>query len=183
MHLQRARWHCIAPYCSAINHIISGWHSPGMSFSFGNDCKFKWHSVHPVFDQNHISHESSQLCATVCHNGADIRNIVASLIEFLNQHMVEAFDPMWMWHKHTSAERCRKFTVTMKNYKLTYYKLYEISELINDNFGWIIVSLMMQNANNAVQPFYWVIVELHEDDIPSNLRILSKYILNPNKWH
>lgn len=102
-------------------------------------------------------------------------NLFASMIELLNQHMVDARGAI---ECDTSAERSRKFTATLKNYKLIHYKLYEISQLINENFGWILVSLIMQNANNTVQPLYWVIVNLHTDNIPSNLRILSKYLLN-----
>lgn len=98
-------------------------------------------------------------------------SLFASMIEFLNQHIVDACGAI---ESETGAERSRKYTATFKSYKLVYYKLYEISQLINENFGWIIVSLIMQNANNTIQPFYWIIVGLHEDSIPSDLRILSK---------
>lgn len=99
--------------------------------------------------------------------------LFASVIEFFNQHIVDAGDAI---ECETSGGRYRKLIAALKNYKFTYYKLYEIAQLINENFGWVIVSLIMQYANNVVLPFYWVIVELHEDDILSNMRILSKYI-------
>lgn len=99
-------------------------------------------------------------------------SLFAYMIEFINQHIVDVSCEI---ECGSDAERSRKFTATFRSYKLVYYKLWEISQLINETYGWIIMSLLMQNANNTIQPFYWVIVELHEDDIPSNLRILSNY--------
>lgn len=69
------------------------------------------------------------------------------------------------------------FIESFKNFKQLHYKLWEITYILNEKFGWILVSLTLQNINNIIQPVYWIIVELHEDDIPSNLRILSKYMI------
>lgn len=100
-------------------------------------------------------------------------NLFASLIEFLNQHIfAHACD---VSDCETSEERSRKLTATFKSYKLVYYKLYEISQLMNENFGCAVVALIMQNVINTVQPMFWIIVELHEDPIPSNLRIISTF--------
>lgn len=98
-------------------------------------------------------------------------SLFASMIEFLNQHI--SAHACGVSECETSDERSRKLTATFKSYKLVYYKLYEISQLLNENFGCVIVTLIMQNAINTVQPMFWIIVELHEDLIPSNLRIIS----------
>lgn len=64
-----------------------------------------------------------------------------------------------------------------KNFKQIHYRLWELTQLINEQFGWVLVALVLQNLLNTIQPIYWIIVELHKDDIPNNLRILSKYII------
>lgn len=99
-------------------------------------------------------------------------SLFASLIGFLNLHIsAYACDAI---ECETSDERSKKLTATFKSYKLVYYKLYEISQLLSENFGCVTVALIMQNVIITVQPMFWIIVELHEDHISANiLRITS----------
>lgn len=95
-------------------------------------------------------------------------NLLGYMLENVNHHIVDLFCTV------DCGERNRKITATLKDYKMVYYKLWQISQLINDNFGWILMSLLMQKANGTVQSFYWVIVESHEGDVFSYPPILSK---------
>lgn len=61
--------------------------------------------------------------------------------------------------------------------KLIHFKLWEILQLINDDFGGLLTILIIEKSNTSVQTIYWVIVELIEDDFTTNLRIISKHSL------
>lgn len=63
-----------------------------------------------------------------------------------------------------------------RNFKQAHFKLWELTDLVNDQFGWILVTLVLQNMINTIQPVYWIVVELHKDDLSSNLRVISNYI-------
>lgn len=95
-------------------------------------------------------------------------SLLGCMLENVNRHIVDLFCVI------DCGERSRKITATLKDYKVVYYKLWQISQSINDHFGWMLVSLVMQNANGIVQTFYWVIVDLHEEDVFSYPPILSK---------
>lgn len=58
--------------------------------------------------------------------------------------------------------------------KCLHQKLWQIVVGINSNFGWMLVSLMLQTFNNTLQPVYHIVVYTSKDDIPNNMRILSK---------
>lgn len=98
-------------------------------------------------------------------------SLLGYLLENVNHHIVDLFCVV------DCGDRNRIITAAFKDYKVVYYKLWEISQLINDNFGWILVSLLMKKANGTVQSFYWVIVELHEKDVLFYPPILSKYYM------
>lgn len=59
--------------------------------------------------------------------------------------------------------------------KLLHFKLWNIMQLISGNYGGIMISLMIHNANISIQNFYWIIVELFEDDLSQNIRIISNF--------
>lgn len=61
--------------------------------------------------------------------------------------------------------------------KLIHFKLWEIIQLINDDFGAILTILIIMNTNTSIQTFYWIIVELCEDDLTTNKRIISKKLI------
>lgn len=94
--------------------------------------------------------------------------LLGNMLENVNQHIVEIFSVI------DCGQRSRRLTATLKVYKVVYYKLYDISQSINDYFGWILVSLVMQKANGTVQSFYWFIVELYEENVFAYPPILSK---------
>lgn len=67
----------------------------------------------------------------------------------------------------------KKSTADIETYKRLHYKLWQISKMINLNFGWILVSLSLQNLSNLLNPIYWIIIDLYEDDLTQNLQVLS----------
>lgn len=95
-------------------------------------------------------------------------SLLGYMLENVNRHIVDLFCVI------DCAERNHMITATFKDYKVMYYKLWEISQSINDYFGWILVSLVMRNANATVQSIYWIIVDLHEEDVFAYPPILSK---------
>lgn len=58
-------------------------------------------------------------------------------------------------------------------YKRLHFSLWQITQLIKINFGWILVINILQFMSNLIHPVYWIIVNLHEDDISTNFQILS----------
>lgn len=58
--------------------------------------------------------------------------------------------------------------------KCLHQRLWQIVAGINSNFGWMLVTLMLQTMNNTLQPVYYIVVYANKDDIPNNMRILSK---------
>lgn len=58
--------------------------------------------------------------------------------------------------------------------KCLHQKLWQIVVGINSNFGWMLVTLMLQTINNILQPVYHIVVSASKDDIPANMRILSE---------
>lgn len=62
-----------------------------------------------------------------------------------------------------------------KMLKLLHFELWEIVRVINNNFGTILISIILQNTNTVTQTFYWIIVRLYEDDLSKKIRIISMY--------
>lgn len=100
-------------------------------------------------------------------------SLLAYMIKLLNRNTVQLYYDT-IRHVNNENERDKILTVAFKNYKQIHFKLWEISQLIGDQFGLILVSLFLQNINNTVQPIYRTIVLFYKDDIPHNMRILSK---------
>lgn len=63
--------------------------------------------------------------------------------------------------------------------KLIHFKLWKIVKIINGDFGTMLTLLIIQNTNTAIQTFYWIIIELFEDDLSENIRVISTY---PGKY-
>lgn len=49
----------------------------------------------------------------------------------------------------------------MRKYKLVHYRLWQVSQLINDYFGWSIIALMLQCFVDIVYSLYWEIKVLY----------------------
>lgn len=60
-------------------------------------------------------------------------------------------------------------------YKNIHYQIWQISILINDNFGWIFICYFMQSMNNILNLFTWIIIDIHEDDMIQEYQVLSMY--------
>lgn len=65
--------------------------------------------------------------------------------------------------------------------KLIHFQLWKIVKLMNSDFGTVLTLLIIQNTNTAIQTFYWIIVELYEDDLSKNIRIISEEIILKDK--
>lgn len=57
--------------------------------------------------------------------------------------------------------------------KLIHFKLWEIIQLINDNFGGILSLLLISKSNTAIQSCYRIVVRLCEDNLSTNLMIIG----------
>lgn len=55
--------------------------------------------------------------------------------------------------------------------KFVHFKLWEIIQLINDNFGGILNFLLISKSNTAIQSCYRIVVRLCEDDLSTNSKI------------
>lgn len=58
--------------------------------------------------------------------------------------------------------------------KCLHQKLWRIVNGIESNFGWMLVTLMLQTMNNILQPVYYIVVYTNTDNIREELRILSE---------
>lgn len=56
-----------------------------------------------------------------------------------------------------------------------HYKIWQISSLISENFGWIFVFFFMQAMVNIWKLVTWLAIDLHEDDFITENRVLSMY--------
>lgn len=59
--------------------------------------------------------------------------------------------------------------------KLIHFKFWKITALMNSDFGASLILLMINCTNTAIQTFYWVVIELYEDEFSQDLRIISMY--------
>lgn len=57
--------------------------------------------------------------------------------------------------------------------KLIHFKLWEIIQLINDNFGGILSFLLISKSNTAIQSCYRIVVRLCENDLSTNFTIIG----------
>lgn len=95
-------------------------------------------------------------------------SLLGYMMKLVNRHIVDLFCAV------DCGERNRRIVQTLRDYKVVHYKLWEITQLINEHFGWVFVALIMQKVNGTVQSFYWIIVDLHEEHLGSYAAILSK---------
>lgn len=86
-------------------------------------------------------------------------HLLADILKFLNQRLISDFHGFTVG---TTIERNQKLATALRNYKRVHFRIWQISRLISDRYGWILVSLMTENINNTVQPIYRFIVELYE---------------------
>lgn len=64
--------------------------------------------------------------------------------------------------------------------KLIHFKMWKIVQVMNQDFGATLTLLIIQSTNTSIQSFYWIILELYEDDLSENIRIISMYYLSIN---
>lgn len=57
--------------------------------------------------------------------------------------------------------------------KFVHFKLWEIIQLINDNFGGILIFLLISKSNSTTQLCYKIVVRLCEDDLSTNWMIIG----------
>lgn len=62
-------------------------------------------------------------------------------------------------------------------YKNIYYKIWQISKLINENFGWIFICYFMQMLNNVLKLATWIVIDIYQEDLVHEYEILSKFNL------
>lgn len=74
---------------------------------------------------------------------------------------------------NSGAHIDKKLLADIDVIKRFHYKLWQICKLINLNFGWIMVLLVLQKMSNTLNAIYWIIIDFYEDDVGENLQVLS----------
>lgn len=59
-------------------------------------------------------------------------------------------------------------------YKNVHYKLWIISKLINDNFGWVLVCYFMQAMSNILNLCTWFMIDIHKDDAIKDIQLVGE---------
>lgn len=62
-----------------------------------------------------------------------------------------------------------------KYIKQVHFLLWDISVLINQQFGWIVVLLFLQNSFDSVHTVYWIVWYLDRNEDWAKTKLLSKY--------
>lgn len=70
---------------------------------------------------------------------------------------------------------CLKITEYFKILKAVHFKMWIVRRIFNKDFGAVFILLIIQNTNTAIQTVYWIILELYEDNLAENRRIISMY--------
>lgn len=71
---------------------------------------------------------------------------------------------------YTNASDCSRMKADIllqkkiKNYKVIYYRLWRISQKINDVFGWMMGSLLLQSFSDGTFGLYWLYYIFREED-------------------
>lgn len=65
--------------------------------------------------------------------------------------------------------------------KCLHQKLWQIVVGINSNFGWMLVTLMLQTMNNILQPVYYIVVFAERDD--NSIMSKYKYYIHARRTH
>lgn len=69
----------------------------------------------------------------------------------------------------------KSLSAQIEMYKSLHFKLWEICNLINLNFGWILVSIFLQTMSNFLNPIYWIVIDFYEDDFSKELQVISMF--------
>lgn len=93
--------------------------------------------------------------------------IVAAINENVNFAFQREIFDLSNWNMKNVMENFRL-------YKHAHYLMWDISQFINQHFGWVLLSLLLQNFINIIYSAYWAILFLHTDDVTDNQRILRK---------
>lgn len=61
-------------------------------------------------------------------------------------------------------------------YKCLHYKFWQIAMAINSNFGWVLVSILVQTMSSILGSVYWIVADFYEDDFTHSFQVISMFI-------
>lgn len=106
----------------------------------------------------------------------DIFNFV---FETINQNALKTFEPSGQTDTFIidvkKVNYSEEIVQLFQMMKLIHFKMWKIVQVMNQDFGATLTLLIIQSTNTSIQTFYWIILELYEDDLSKNIRILSMY--------
>lgn len=151
-----------------------------MLFVFG--CYVSFEIFHEINERNVARNVGALilLLITLCVNFymlfyIDLFNFIFGII---NQHTLKCIDSTQMNHFIIDVKTPNlsdQILQLFERLKLIHLKLWKVTKAINREFGIILISIIIQNTNTAIQTVYWLVLDLYEDDLTKNIRIISTY--------
>lgn len=71
-----------------------------------------------------------------------------------------------------------KMYADIEVYKNIHHKMWRISKLINDDFGWIFVGFFMQVMINIWNLVTWFIIDIHNEEFIQEYQVMSAYFID-----
>lgn len=91
----------------------------------------------------------------------------------INRHIIKIVEN-YLSNRFIEEDIGTKLMEQFQLLKIIHFKLWQIIELINSDFGAITAVLILEKSNQGIQTFYWIIIDMCEDDLYSDWKILSK---------
>lgn len=75
-------------------------------------------------------------------------------------------------HNHLISE---KIIHLFRILKFIHFELWKMAQIINDDLGSVLTVLIINSANTSILTFYWIIIELEQDDWSVKLHLMSMF--------
>lgn len=111
--------------------------------------------------------------ATIFHILFYVRLLV-HVMQLINERFTDSFDIQSQIFRLDSWKQ----QVLINNFrfiKQIHYLVWNVSVMINKHFGWIFVSLFLQNSFDSVHTVYWIVWYLDKNEDWAKTRLLRKY--------
>lgn len=113
--------------------------------------------------------------ATMFHILFYVRLLV-HVMQLINERFANSFDMQCQIFRLDSWKQ----QVLINNFrfiKQIHYLVWNVSVMINKHFGWIFVSLFLQNSFDSVHTVYWIVWYLDRNEDWAKTKLLSKYFI------
>lgn len=76
---------------------------------------------------------------------------------------------------HNHLKLSEKIIHLFRILKFIHFKLWKIVQVMNDDLGSVLTVLIINSANTSILTFYWIIIELEQDDWSVELHLMSTF--------